>query len=250
MVKDNPDKPMEGNFRKLLERLQQLQRVLDVDLRSESVLRQKLIMACKDVEVCSSACSLPPIQFTELVKTIHSAITSYEKTRRAQELDPIPKPSLTQITNVHLVDRKYHSQYKGFMRALQASKEHRRACEHIGKRIDVYIQDYEGHYESNHESEDEILEQLLINLGNMDEEDTSEKFLTSTGSISANEARRLQQNLCDNITYHLLSGNDPTETHNDPFTYIANSGGRYTSGKWHGIILDPGLSSYSTASCG
>ncbi|TQS33548.1 hypothetical protein Golomagni_06104 [Golovinomyces magnicellulatus] len=95
MVKENPDKPMEGKFRKLVECLQQLQRVLDIDLRSESVLRQELILACEDVEACSSACSRPPTQLTELIKAIHSAIASHEKARKAQEFDPIPMTSLT-----------------------------------------------------------------------------------------------------------------------------------------------------------
>ncbi|RKF57503.1 putative glycosyl transferase [Golovinomyces cichoracearum] len=234
----------------LVELLQQLQRVLDVDLHSESVLQQKLILAYEVVEACSSACSRPPIQCTELVEAIHSAIASHEKARRAQELDPTPTPSLTQLTNVHLVDRKYHTQYKGLRRPPQSSssknnqsstsncwssnhseEERRKARERIGKKIDAYIQDYEGHYESNHESEDEIPEKLLTDLDNFDEDDISQNFFTSTGSISANKARRFQQNLCNNITYHFLSRNDLTETHNDPFTYIANSGGLYTSNK-------------------
>ncbi|POS82128.1 hypothetical protein EPUL_006743, partial [Erysiphe pulchra] len=293
MVKSNPDMPMEETFRKLVERLQQLQRVLDIDLRSESVLRQKLILACEDVEACSSACSRPPIQFTELVEAIHSAIASHEKARRAQEIDPIPTTSSTQLTNINFVDRKYHSHNKGFKRPLQQSisklgqsstvndnyqqnnkgnykgkcficrrpncwstnhteEERRKSRERITKKVEAYIQDYEGQQNSNYEaeSEDEIPEQFLIDLDSFDVEDISENFIISTGSIPAYEARQFQQNLCNNVTYHLLSGNDLTESHNDPFTYIANSGGRYTSDKWHGIMLDPGSSSFSTAGCG
>ncbi|RKF56396.1 hypothetical protein OnM2_081034, partial [Erysiphe neolycopersici] len=53
------------------------------------------------------------------------------------------------------------------------------------------------------------------------------------------------QTLVKNVTYQVFPGNDLTNDKCDPFSYI--SVGHYTSEKWHGIMLDHGSQSYSTA---
>ncbi|RKF82924.1 putative glycosyl transferase, partial [Golovinomyces cichoracearum] len=69
----------------------------------------KITTPCEDVEACSSACSRPPANFTELVEAIHSSIASHEKARIAQEIDPIPLKTLNQTSNVNFVDQTYHN---------------------------------------------------------------------------------------------------------------------------------------------
>jgi len=87
MTRDQPDQQQETVFRNMVQKLQQLQRGLDNELRTESTLRNKIISACEDTEACRVAIARPATTFTSLVNDIFSAICSHTKVVKADKLE-------------------------------------------------------------------------------------------------------------------------------------------------------------------
>jgi hypothetical protein len=103
MTRDQPDQPHETTFRNMVQKLQQLQRGLDNELRTESTLRNKIISACEDMEACRVAIARPATTFTGLVNDIFSAICSHTKVTKADKLESTSTNFIT--------DRRYHSNH-------------------------------------------------------------------------------------------------------------------------------------------
>ena len=104
MIQEQLDKSKETVFRTMVQRLQNLQRGLDIELQSESNLRNKIIAACEDVPACSIAIARPATTITGLTNEIFSAISAFEKAAKAEKLNPLPSSSSSFLTN-----RRYHT---------------------------------------------------------------------------------------------------------------------------------------------
>jgi hypothetical protein len=82
------------------------------------------------------------------------------------------------------------------------------------------------------------------------EEQDSDCFHTTFGTLSAGEAASVSAELANKACAHLLTAptdaTDPT-TEADPFVYSTTAKSRYTSTVFVGIMVDTGVSKKSTA---
>jgi hypothetical protein len=73
---ENSDKSTHECLRLLISELQSLQHGLDSELRTEKILRNKLISACQTLPACQYACYKPAENVSSLIKDFQSSITA------------------------------------------------------------------------------------------------------------------------------------------------------------------------------
>jgi hypothetical protein len=103
----------------LLSELRRLQAGLNALLRVDSLLHNRLILACQDRAVYNYACFKPSPTIPGLVNDLQSSIDTYEKTHAAQ-------PTLTYLADTdepaaYYTDRKFHRNDRGGSRFLYRS---------------------------------------------------------------------------------------------------------------------------------
>ncbi|SLM34286.1 hypothetical protein LPUS_03028 [Lasallia pustulata] len=96
-IQMKPDKPIAETFRAMVQQLQQIQRGLSGEMRTDNMLRQKIIASCEDHPACNVACFRPSLSLPGLINDIHASISSYEKTKRAES-----------NSSTFFTDRRYH----------------------------------------------------------------------------------------------------------------------------------------------
>ena len=81
----------------MVQQLQQIQRGLSGEIRTDNMLRQKIIASCEDHPACNVAYFRPSLALPGLINNIHASISSYEKTKRAES-----------NSSTFFTDRQYH----------------------------------------------------------------------------------------------------------------------------------------------
>jgi hypothetical protein len=94
---ENNDKSTHECLRLLISELRSLQHGLDPELRTEKLLRNKLISACQTLPACQYACYKPAKNLSNLIEDFLSSITAWEKAN-------------PQENNTFFTDRRYYKQ--------------------------------------------------------------------------------------------------------------------------------------------
>jgi len=68
----------------LLNKLRHLQHRLDINLRTDAFIHNKLIIACQDVPSCQYVCYKPAPTIAGLINDLRSLITTWEKSHSAK----------------------------------------------------------------------------------------------------------------------------------------------------------------------
>jgi hypothetical protein len=94
---ENNDKSTHECLRLLISELRSLQHGLDSELRTEKLLRNKLISACQTLPACQYACYKQAENLSSLIEDFQSSITAWEKAN-------------PQENNTFFTDRRYYKQ--------------------------------------------------------------------------------------------------------------------------------------------
>ena len=94
---ENSSKTTLDCLKLLITELRHLQLGLDLELRTEKLLRNKLISACQTLTACQYACYRPSDNLAGLIEDLRSSITTYEKTNGGNN-------------NAFFTDRRYYKQ--------------------------------------------------------------------------------------------------------------------------------------------
>ncbi len=278
---------MEECLQLLIKNLGHLQHGLDVELRTDKFIYNKLIDVYQDVPACQYPCFKPADGLAGLINNLRSLIITFQKVN----------PDNTQ-TQAFFNDRRYHKQYysplsayarrdrgdnRGNNQARIGTKKYfvynkegcwssnnireerkeskkkfkERFSQRFDKRGSQYIAEYEGvdyEIDDNIEDIDKAEEALIINVGfsspsNFDQENVNiNTFITSFETIHQTETMTVYLANC--FFDHAITGVNPTLTphESDRITYITSK--RYTSNKSYGIMIDTGASKQSTAGYG
>ena len=84
IIAKNEDKTTEECLELVIKELRTIQRGLAPELRTEQILRDKLINACNDVEACVYACLKPAPTLEGVCSDLQSSIIAYKRTRESK----------------------------------------------------------------------------------------------------------------------------------------------------------------------
>ena len=100
IMEKSEGKPMEECLQLLIKNFRHLQHGLNVELRTDKFINNKLINACQDVPACQYACFKPEDGLAGLINDLRSSIITFQK----------GNPDNTQ-TQAFFSDQRYHKQY-------------------------------------------------------------------------------------------------------------------------------------------
>jgi hypothetical protein len=98
IIAKNEDKTTEECLELVIKELRTIQRGLAPELRTEQILRDKLINACNDVEACVYACLKPAPTLEGVCSDLQSSITAYKRIQESKS-----------SSEAFYTDRKYHT---------------------------------------------------------------------------------------------------------------------------------------------
>jgi thymidylate synthase len=279
----NPDKSTGHCFELLISKLRTLRYGLSQELQSDAFMLNKLVLACRSLPECQTACSAPADTLNSMINTLKSSITAYEFSHSQGN----------NTSHTYMTDRRFRSNNDNrFRRRGNQSRFNRqRRCfvcdkedcwstnhteserqqaqerfkekyksrfnNNFGRRFQKsfrqYVMDYEG-TEDNIDDIDEIFQSIAL------EEDTDtsddieggpETFLTSAGQISSVHAKDIADALNNSTFEHSLSAyrQEQSQSGTSPLeahsltTYAQK---RYGPSRFYGIMIDTGASERST----
>ena len=104
----NPDKTTSQCFQLLLNQLHELRHSLTRELQTESFMLNKLVLACRELPDCQTACSDPPDTLNGLINKIKTSISAYEWSHKSRN----------RHTEAYMTECRFHnngpSQNRGF----------------------------------------------------------------------------------------------------------------------------------------
>jgi hypothetical protein len=279
----------------LIKDLRHLQHGLDTTLRTDEFLHNKLITACQELEPCKYACYKPADTLAGLINDLRSSIATYEASNPSSNTQAfITDPQNPQTdSDAYFTDRRYRQQYpprpspirnsrsnsrtnayprrqtsrkcyicrkEGCWSTRHTQEERDKYRKRLDNRITQFLLDHEGE-DGGDESLDESIEALIIDFdSDIQEQETSETFLTTFGPFTDDQAFNITTVLADRSFAHSIAPEnssasspvgpvtDVTNREQDPFAYITTE--RYTSKEFYGVMIDTGASKMSTAGYG
>ncbi|SLM34773.1 integrase and r domain-containing protein [Lasallia pustulata] len=279
----NEGKSMEECLQLFIKDLRHLQHDLDMELRTDKFIHNKLVNACQELPACQYACFKSANSLAGLINDLRSSIATYQK-------------SHSESSQAFFTDRRYHKQYgrpqphsssygrqrynsqdggkkKCFVcnePGCWSTKHSKEECEESKKKFkerfsqrfaqrfdrhaNHYIADYEGSPNSETEDDlDDAMEALIINIESPPTTPVQEKaegFFCSSGAIYQAEAKT--SDLANRSLDHAITGTSPVtgndNSESNPFAYTTSN--RYTSKEFYGVMIDTGASKRSTAGYG
>ena len=267
----------------LVKELSTLQQSLPEAYQPDSIMRDKLLMACRVVDACQFACFKPAPTVTGLIADLQASIAMTEE-RQGKEMQ-------SKETTMYYTDRRYHGQLQPYRRRPPGPKQpyssqrHRRqqrrcyvcrklecwstnhtekerqeAKQRIQDRVSQLLQDDDGDEEAEDigEEDTEEVDALILDFPSLDTNEPelptqyAESYctLTSAISVSVTEAENMVQDLANAATRHALIHDRPTH----PTTYLTvkppavdDRPKRYPDTRFFGIMVDSGAAARSTA---
>ena len=279
----NEGKSMEECLQLFIKDLRHLQHDLDMELRTDKFIHNKLVNACQELPACQYACFKSANSLAGLINDLRSSIATYQK-------------SHSESSQAFFTDRRYHKQYgrpqphsssygrqrynsqdggkkKCFVcnePGCWSTKHSKEECEESKKKFkerfsqrfaqrfdrhaNQYIADYEGSPNSETEDDlDDAMEALIIDIESPPTtpvQDKAEGFFCSSGAIYQAEA--ITSDLANRSLDHAITGTSPVagndNLESNPFAYTTSN--RYTSKEFYGVMIDTGASKRSTAGYG
>ena len=242
VIDKNPEKSTTECLQILIKDLRHLQHGLDIKLRTDDFLHNKLITACQEVEPCKYACYKPADTLAGLINDLRSSIVTYEVSNppgstQAFATD-IQYPQYPQTdSDAYFTDRRYRQQHpyrtsstrnprsnshtkvyprrrtsqkcfvcgkEGCWSTRHTQEERDKSRKRLDSRINQYILEYEG--EETEEPLDESIEALIIDFDSgAQEQETSETFLTTFGPFTDSQAFNITTVLADRSFTHSIA---------------------------------------------
>lgn len=245
LADNNPGKSLLDCFRTLVSDLRRLQLGFDPSLRTDQYLRQKLIMACQEMEACRFACSKPANTSMGLVNDLRSSILAYEASHPQTVTQALVNNHTTQET--FFTDRRYHkkSNFKptsvrntinvrpqrttgqpssiynrngankkcfvckqpGCWSTKHTQEERDQSKKRFQDRLNQFITDYEGC--ESEDISDEAIETLIVDYDSEDlygdQPDCQETFITTFGPVTDDQAFQTATLLADRALAYGIS---------------------------------------------
>ena len=281
-------------FQILIEKLLKLRHGIHPEFRTDLMYTNKLITACQGVEACRIAISNPSSDIASLINSIQSSIVAWEKENPRVTTQETFQTDNTEAfytdRKYHRNDRN-RDRNRGRDRPYERRKEYRpsrrtgkcyvcqkencRSWKHTDKErkkardeyqrrfdnkgkgnFDEQFHQYTVYCEGDEDDQcNEAFEALILDSHeSTDEDEEDECFLTSFGTLAANDAISTSIKLADRAYAHSLDPEEPlyeVEPEEDPFNYNTTTpGSRYSSTEFVGIMIDTGASKKSTAGYG
>ena len=229
----------------LIKDLRHLQHGLDITLRTDEFLRNKLITACQDLEPCKYACYRPADTLTGLINDLRSSIATYEASNPPGNAQAyVADPQTPKIdSDAYFTDRRYRQQYphrpnpirnshsnprtnayprrqtsrrcyicrkEGCWSTKHTQEERDKYRKRLDNRITQFLLDYEEE-DGDEESLDESMEALIIDFdSNNQEQESPEAFLTTFGSFTDDQAFNITTVLADRSFLHSIAPENPS----------------------------------------
>ena len=285
IIDENPDKKIYQCFQLLVNKLLKQRHGLHPDFRTDMALTNKIVTACQGVPACRIGISNPCEDLSQLINKLQSSIVAWEKEHLSQVLTKSSQDAYFTDRRYHHRNhddrndrgnrsyRQNSSRLRG--KCYVCQKENCRSWKHTEEERSQSRDEYKNRFKNdkgrNGNFEDRF-RQYVITCEGLDEEgvqafealvlDTSDVhdtnssdsdsqycFITSFGTLTTEEATSISAELANKACAHLLTENTSIQE-DDPFSYTATTGSRYTSTVFMGIIIDTAASKKSTGGYG
>ena len=271
--KAGPEKSLTDSLDVLVRGASSLQRNLPLEYQSTTILRDKLIMACRDVEACRFACYKPSPTVTGVINDLQASIATQSKSsnstfltdrqyhdRRGPPRSPRPgpfrdRPSFTPRGSSDHPPRPgpprrcFVCRKVGCWSSNHSDHEKTQAKRRVIQRVDQLLG--EEQEEDKHDDLEEEMDALALEIDATDMNHDSETepreqdqfFLTTSSLVTLEQASTMATNLSDNIAKHGITREVDIA---NPTTFLSMGNGRYSADHFYGVMIDTGAAKKST----
>lgn len=225
----------------LINRLSEIQVCLPMEYRNDTIFKNKLLNAVKDVESCRLAYQKPAPSLQGIISDLHASIATASS---ANTLEP----------TAFYIDRKYHKRNKGSDKICYVCKQkgcwstnhttkERLEALKRNKTVRQFLTDVSTEDQSDQQNSEEMaldeIENITAHIIDIDSQSLNNEPLRYIQDFDnencPGQVSTFTSNMTNSITIHALTGN------------ILQCS-RYNSDKFHGILVDTGAARGSTSS--
>ncbi|KAI1000166.1 hypothetical protein K3495_g8031 [Podosphaera aphanis] len=234
MLQKYPGKEKGLTFNEMVQNLHAIQRGLDRESQSDSAIRNRVISACSNIPACGAAILQKTSSISALCNNIFTALENNEAALKPEISNPLIAKYLT--------DRNFHANHIVQKQSHVESHVESRVNSK-NKRCFAYILEQDNSSD-NHDNQPLDIESMVLEIDQYkikNEEYTSDptSFFTSLSKVTIKDAKSHYEKTTNISTFHAL-----TKTVHLSEKFVVDR--RYSSEKFHGILLDTGASYSST----